>query len=349
MNQTLHIENVVLGGGEAGKYLAWDLAQQGRPVVVIERALIGGSCPNIACLPSKNVIRSAKVADLVSRAASYGVRTEGATVDMTGVRQRKREMVDGMIAIHRRKFAVPHLEFLLAEGFLVGPRTVEARLAEGGSRRFVADRLFLNLGTRATIPDIPGLADARPLTHVEALEIDRLPSHLIVIGGGYVGVEFAQAFRRFGSQVTVLEFGTQLLGREDADVAAAVLSVFEEDGIDVVLGAETQVVEGRSGDTVRLRVKTRTGERTVEGSDILVAAGRMPSTREIGLEEAGIELDARGFIKVDDRLQATATGVWAMGECAGSPQFTHVAFDDFRVVRDNLAGQVRTTRDRLIP
>ena len=170
-----------------------------------------------------------------------------------------------------------------------------------------------------------------------------------MIGGGYVGVEFAQAFRRFGSQVTVLEFGTQLLGREDADVAAAVLSVFQEDGIDVVLGAETQVVEGRSGDTVRLRVKTRTGERTVEGSDILVAAGRMPSTREIGLEEAGIELDAGGFIKVDDRLQATATGVWAMGECAGSPQFTHVAFDDFRVVRDNLAGQVRTTRDRLIP
>ena len=221
-----------------------------------------------------------------------------------------------MMAIHRRKFAVPHLEFLLAEGLLVGPRRVEARLAEGGSRRFVADRLFLNLGSRTTIPGIPGLADARPLTHVEALELGRLPSHLIVIGGGYVGVEFAQAFRRFGSQVTVLEFGTQLLGREDADVAAAVLSVFEEEGIDVVLGAETQVVEGRSGETVRLRVKTRTGERTVEGSDILVAAGRMPNTREIGLEEAGIELDARGFIKVDDRLQATAAGVWAMGECA---------------------------------
>ena len=156
MHETVHIENVVLGGGEAGKYLAWDLAQQGRPVVVIERALIGGSCPNIACLPSKNVIRSAKVADLVSRAASYGVRVEGATVDMSQVRQRKREMVDGMIAIHRKKFAVPHLEFLLAEGILVGPRTVEATLPDGGRRRFVADRLFLNLGTRATIPDVPG-------------------------------------------------------------------------------------------------------------------------------------------------------------------------------------------------
>src|SRR5688572_17074503 len=236
MTEIVDIENVVLGGGEAGKYLAWDLAQQGRAVVVIERALIGGSCPNIACLPSKNVVRSAKIADLVRRAASYGVRSDGGTVDMHGVRQRKREMVDGLIEMHRQKFAVPNLEFLLAEGVLVGPRTVEARLPDGGVRRFVAERLFLNLGTRAAIPPVPGLADAQPLTHVEALEIDRLPSHLIVLGGGYVGVEFAQAFRRFGSRVTVLEFGAQLLGREDPDLAAAVRSVFEEDGIDVLLG-----------------------------------------------------------------------------------------------------------------
>lgn len=349
MDETVHIENAVLGGGEAGKYLAWDLAGQGRPVVVIERALIGGSCPNNACLPSKNVIRSAKVADLVNRAASYGVRLDGTSVDMRLVRQRKRDMVDGLIAVHQKKFAVPHLEFVLAEGTLVGPRTVEATLPEGGRRSFVAERLFLNLGTRATIPDVHGLADTRPLTHVEALELDRLPSHLIVLGGGYVGVEFAQAFRRLGSQVTVVEVGRQLLGREDPDVAGAVLSIFEEDGIDVVLGAEPDVVEGRSGEAVRLRVKTQDGDRTIEGSDILVAAGRTPNTHGVGLERAGIELDARGFVKVDERLQTTADGVWAMGDCAGSPQFTHVALDDFRVVRDNLAGQVRSTRDRLIP
>ena len=349
MIETVHIENAVLGGGEAGKYLAWDLAQQGQSVVVIERALVGGSCPNIACLPSKNVIRSAKVADLVSRAASYGVQLESARVDMTAVRERKREMVKGLIAIHEKKFAVPHLDFLLAEGTLVGPRTVEAALPGGGRRRFVADRLFLNLGTRATIPGVPGLSDARPITHIEVLEIDRVPSHLIVLGGGYVGVEFAQAFRRFGSRVTVLEFGTQLLAREDPDVAAAVLAVFEEDGVDVVLRADTQVVEGRSGDGVRLRVRTPSGHRTIEGSDLLVAVGRTPNTREIGLEQAGIALDARGFVKVDDRLQTTAAGVWAMGECAGSLQFTHVALDDFRVVRDNLAGKVRSTRDRLVP
>jgi pyruvate/2-oxoglutarate dehydrogenase complex dihydrolipoamide dehydrogenase (E3) component len=349
LSETVHVENVVLGGGEAGKYIAWELAQRGRPVVVIERGLVGGSCPNIACLPSKNVIRSAKVADLVQRAASYGMQTEAATVDMAGVRRRKRQMVEGLIAIHQNKFAAPNLEFLLAEGILVRPRTVEARFPDGGRRRFVAERLFLNLGTHATIPSVPGLAEAAPLTHVEALELDRLPSHLIVLGGGYVGVELAQAFRRFGSRVTVVEFGKQLLGREDADVAAAVHAIFEADGIDVVLAAETEVVEGRSGSRVRLHVKTAAGKRTIEGSDVLVAAGRTPNTREIGLEQAGIELDARGFVKVDDRLQTTAPGVWAMGECAGSPQFTHVAYDDFRVVRDNLAGKERSTRDRLVP
>jgi pyruvate/2-oxoglutarate dehydrogenase complex dihydrolipoamide dehydrogenase (E3) component len=349
MNETEQVENLVLGGGEAGKYVAWEMAQQGRPVLVIERSLIGGSCPNVACLPSKNIIRSAKVADLTHHASAYGVRTDRATVDMEGVRQRKREMVDGMIAIHRKKFAVPGLEFLLAEGRLVGPRTVEATLPDGRRRRFVAERLFLNLGTHASIPGVPGLADAEPLTHVGALELGRLPSHLIVLGGGYVGVELAQAFRRFGSEVTVLEFGAQLLGREDPDVADAVRAIFEEEGIGVVLGAETKVVEGRSGDRVRLRVTTRTGEQTIDGSDILVSAGRTPNTRDIGLEEAGIELDARGFVEVDHRLQTTAPGVWALGECAGSPQFTHVAFDDFRVVRDNLAGGQRSTRDRVVP
>ncbi len=349
MSEPTRIENVVVGGGEAGKYLAWELAREGRPVVVIERGLIGGSCPNIACLPSKNVIRSAKVAQLVSEAASYGVTVESSEVNLPGVRRRKREMVDGMIAIHQKKFAVPNLEFLLAEGRLVGPRTVEATLASGEKRRFVAERLFLNLGTHASIPQVPGLAEAAPLTHVGALELAHLPEHLIVLGGGYVGVELAQAYRRFGSRVTVLQSGSQLLSREEPEVAEAVRTLFEDEGITVVLGAQTQSVVGRSGHHVRLQVKTAAGVQTIEGSDLLIAAGRTPNTRELGLEAAGIELDSRGYIKVDDRLQATAPGVWAVGECAGSPQFTHVAFDDFRVVRDNLAGKPRSTRDRLVP
>lgn len=342
------IENLVLGGGEAGKYIAWELAQQGREVVVIERALIGGSCPNIACLPSKNVIQSARVAHLVHHAAAYGVNVERATISMAAVRERKRAMVEGMIAIHEKRFAVPHLEFVLAEGRLVGPRTVEATLPNGGRRRFVAERLFLNLGTHAAIPTVPGLAEAAPLTHIEALELSHVPAHLIVIGGGYVGVEFAQAFRRLGSDVTVLESGTQLLAREDPDVADAVRTLFEDDGINVILGADTKAVEGRSGERVRLSVRTPDGARTIDGSDILVAAGRTPNTRGVGLESAGIALDERGLITVDEHLQTTAPGVWALGECAGSAQFTHVAFDDFRIVRDAWTGTPRSTRDRLI-
>jgi len=345
MDSSERVENLVLGGGEPGKYIAWELAREGRRTVVVERALIGGSCPNIACLPSKNEIRSAKVAHLLRHAQAFGLRTGSVTTDMKGVRQRKREMVDGLVEIHHKRFAANGLEFLLGEGRFVGPRTVEVRLAAGGMRRIEAERVFLDLGTQATVPGIPGLADAAPLTHVEALELDRLPEHLIVLGGGYVGVEFAQAFRRFGSRVTVVEFGRQLMAREDPDVAEAVRAIFEDDGIDVVLGAETRAVEGRSGDRVHFHLRTAAGERVIDGSDVLVAAGRTPNTRGIGLELAGVEFGPHGYVTVNERLETTALGIWAMGECAGSPQFTHAAFDDFRVVRDNLAGGKRTTTD----
>jgi pyruvate/2-oxoglutarate dehydrogenase complex dihydrolipoamide dehydrogenase (E3) component len=349
MDSSERVENLVLGGGEPGKYIAWELAREGRRTVVVERALIGGSCPNVACLPSKNEIRSAKVAHLLRHAQAFGLRTGSVTTDMKGVRQRKREMVDGLVEIHHKRFAANGLEFLLGEGRFVGPRTVEVRLAAGGMRRIEAERVFLDLGTQATVPGIPGLADAAPLTHVEALELDRLPEHLIVLGGGYVGVEFAQAFRRFGSRVTVVEFGRQLMAREDPDVAEAVRAIFEDDGIDVVLGAETRAVEGRSGDRVHFHVRTAAGERVIDGSDVLVAAGRTPNTRGIGLELAGVEFGPHGYVTVNERLETTALGIWAMGECAGSPQFTHAAFDDFRVVRDNLAGGKRTTHGRLVP
>jgi pyruvate/2-oxoglutarate dehydrogenase complex dihydrolipoamide dehydrogenase (E3) component len=343
------VENLILGGGEPGKYMAWELARQGRRTVAVERALIGGSCPNIACLPSKNVIHSAKVADFLRHAAEYGQRAGPVATDMAGVRRRKREMIDGLIEIHRKRFAANGLEFLLGEGRFVAPRTIEVRLAAGGTRRIEAERVFLDLGTHATVPDIPGLADAAPLTHVEALELDRLPEHLIVLGGGYVGVEFAQAFRRFGSRVTIIDYAPQLLGREDPDIAEAVRAIFEKEGIDVILGVETRSVKGRSGDRVAFQIRTAEGERVLEGSDVLVAVGRTPNTKGVGLEGAGVELDPRGYIRVNERLETSAPAVWAMGECAGSPLFTHVAFDDFRVVRDNLAGRKRTTRDRVIP
>ena len=349
MSAAEHVENVILGGGAAGKLIAWDLAQSGRRTAVIERGLIGGSCPNIACLPSKNVIHSAKVAHLLRHAAEFGLQAGPATTDMAGVRRRKRAMVEDQVAIHRTRFAANGLEFVLGEGRCIAPMTIEVRLAAGGTRRLECERIFIDLGTHAVVPDIPGLAAARPLTHVEALELDRLPAHLIVLGGGYVGVELAQAFRRFGGDVTVVQHGPQLLPREDPDLAEAIRTIFVEEGIDVALDAEPIAVDGASGDKVRLRVATHDGERVIEGSDLLVAAGRTPNTHGIGLDIAGVELDPRGYVKVDERLETTAPGVWAMGECAGSPQFTHVAVDDFRVVRDNLAGRDRTTRDRLIP
>ena len=349
MSPAERVENLVLGGGASGKLISWDLAGAGQRTAVIERGLIGGSCPNIACMPSKNVIHSAKVAQLLRRAAEFGLQAGPATTDMAGVRRRKRAMVEDMIAIHQARFAANGLEFVLGEGRFIAPMTIEVRLAEGGTRWLEGERVFLDLGTHAVVPDIPGLAAAGPLTHVEALELDRLPAHLVVLGGGYVGLELAQAFRRFGSEVTVVERGPQLLAREDPDVAEAIRTIFVEEGIDVALESEPIAVEGTSGEQVRLRVATHDGLRVIEGSDLLVAAGRTPNTDGIGLEIAGVELDPRGYIEVNERLETTAPGVWAMGECAGSPQFTHVAADDFRIVRDNLAGRERTTRDRLIP
>jgi pyruvate/2-oxoglutarate dehydrogenase complex dihydrolipoamide dehydrogenase (E3) component len=349
MSQPESYQDVVLGSGAGGKLLAWHLARSGRRVAVVERRYVGGSCPNIACLPSKNEIWSAKVADLLHHAAQFGFVTGSVAVDMAKVRQRKREMVEGLIALHLDLYHQSGAELIMGDGRFTAPKTLEVRLRDGGTRVLTGERVFLNLGTRATIPPIAGLADARPLTHIEALELDRLPAHLIVLGGGYVGLELAQAYRRFGSRVTVVERGPQLVGREDPDVADAIGRLFGDEGIEVLLSAEALQAEGRSGESVRLRVRATQGELLIEGSDILAATGRTPSTAGIGLDTAGVRLDGRGYVQVNDRLETSAPDVWAIGECAGSPQFTHVSEDDFRVIRDNLAGGSRTTRDRLIP
>jgi pyruvate/2-oxoglutarate dehydrogenase complex dihydrolipoamide dehydrogenase (E3) component len=349
MAQAEQFDILVLGSGEAGKYLAWHLAHAGHRTAVVERQLIGGSCPNTNCLPSKNEIWSAKVADLVHHAAAFGTVTSPGLVDMVRIRQRKRDMVEGQIALHLERYRASGAGLIMGAGRFVAPKTLEVRLNDGGTRVLAGARVFLNVGTHATIPNIPGLAAAGPLTHIEVLELDRLPAHLIVLGGGYVSLEFAQAYRRFGSRVTVIEHGPQLAGREDPDVADAILQVFRTDGIDVWLSAETLRVQGRSGERVSLFVRTPQGEQTIAGSDLLVAVGRKPNTAGIGLETAGVVLDARGYITVNDKLETTAPEVWAMGECAGSAQFTHVSFDDFRIIRDNLAGGHRTTRERLIP
>jgi pyruvate/2-oxoglutarate dehydrogenase complex dihydrolipoamide dehydrogenase (E3) component len=349
MSQAQTYDDLILGSGAGGKLLAWHLGHAGRRVAVVERRWVGGSCPNIACLPTKNEIWSAKVADLLHHAARFGMVAGPITVDMARVRQRKREMVEGLVALHLDLYQKSGAELIMGEGRFVAPNTLEVRLRDGGTRLLTGQRVFLNLGTHATIPPTPGLADARPLTHIEALELDRLPTHLIVLGGGYVGLELAQAVRRFGSRVTVLEHGPQLVSREDPDVAEALGQLLHDEGVEILLSTEILRVEGRSGESVRLQLRTPQGERVLEGSDILAATGRTPNTAGIGLETLGVRLEGRGYVQVNDRLETTASDVWAIGECAGSPQFTHVSEDDFRIIRDNLAGGKRSTRDRLIP
>ena len=340
---------LVIGSGEAGKHLTWTMAQAGHRTAVVERKYIGGSCPNIACLPSKNVIRSAKANWFARHGTEYGIQTGPVSTDMKGVLNRKRKMVEGEVQFHLDRFKATGAELIRGEARFVAPKTVEVHLNEGGRRTITGDRVFLDLGSRSVIPDIPGLATAKPMTHVEALDLDHLPEHVIVLGGGYVGLELAQALRRFGSTVTLIERSRQIAAAEDQDVAQALLENFTSEGIEVLLDTRVHEVGGLSGQKVRVVADDGHGQRNIEGTDLLIATGRTPNTQGIGLEAAGVELDARGYIKVNDRLETSAAGVWAIGDCAGSPQFTHVAFDDFRVVRDNLNGGSRTTRDRLIP
>jgi pyruvate/2-oxoglutarate dehydrogenase complex dihydrolipoamide dehydrogenase (E3) component len=349
MSQPEQFEVLILGSGAGGKLLAWDMAGSGQRTAVVERRWIGGSCPNIACMPTKNEIWSAKVAHLAHHGAQFGTVTGPVTIDMAAVRQRKRDMVKREVDLHLQNYKRTGVELIMGSGRFVAPKTLEVRLNDGGTRVLVGDQVFLNLGTHAAIPNIPGLEAARPLTHIEALELDYLPSHLIVLGGGYVGLEMAQAYRRFGSRVTVIESGPQLMSREDPDVSDEVQRILGAEGVAFLMATEALNVQGRSGEGVSLMVRTPSGEQKIEGSDILVAAGRVPNTAGIGLDEAGIELDARGYIRVNERLETTAPNVWAIGEGAGSPQFTHVSVDDFRVITDNLAGGTRSTRDRLVP
>jgi pyruvate/2-oxoglutarate dehydrogenase complex dihydrolipoamide dehydrogenase (E3) component len=344
-----HYEILVIGRREAGKHLTWNMAQAGHRTAVVERKYIGGSCPNIACLPSKNVIRSAKANWFARHGTEYGIQTGPVSTDMKGVLNRKRKMVEAGVQVHLDLFKATGAELIRGEARFVAPKTVEVHLNEGSRRTITGDRVFLDLGSRSVIPDIPGLAAAKPMTHVEALDLDRLPEHVIVLGGGYVGLELAQALRRFGSEVTLIERGRQIAAAEDQDIAQALLENFTSEGIEVLLDTRVHEVGGLSGQKVRVVAEDGHGQQKIEGTDLLIATGRTPNTQGIGLEAAGLELDARGYIKVNDRLETSAAGVWAMGDCAGSPQFTHVAFDDFRVVRDNLNGGSRTTRDRLIP
>ena len=340
---------VVLGSGTGAKVAAWTTAEQGKRVALIERKYIGGSCHNIACLPSKNIIHSAKVASYVRRSKEFGITIDGFRIDMSAVRDRKRRMVSHSVDIHLDIFKKTGVELILGSGRFIGPRTLEVTQRDGTTRRVRGDKVIISTGTRATLEAIPGLAEAQPLTHIEALELDEVPEHLIVIGGGYVGLELSQAMRRFGSNVSIIDRNDRVLHREDEDISEGLRSLFEDEGIRVILNTRVKSVSGKSGNAVKVVIERNGVENALEGSHLLVAAGRTPNTADIGLELAGVELTARGYIKVNERLETTAQGVWALGEVAGSPQFTHIAFDDFRVFRDDLSDGNHVTAGRQVP
>ncbi|RFU44185.1 FAD-dependent oxidoreductase [Paraburkholderia sp. DHOC27] len=346
MSTIEHYEYVFLGGGKGGKTLAMELANAGKRVALIERGMIGGSCINVACIPTKTLIQNARVAHVRNARTGEGDTADRPKTDMAQVSRNVRAVVDGMVDMNLKAFLASGMELIMGTGQFVGPRKIQVRTNDGGDRLIEGDHVFINTGTTAAVPDVPGLRDAQPLTHVEALRLEGLPEHLIVIGGGYIGLEMAQAFRRLGSHVTLIQSAPRVAMREDEDVTSAIESALGEEGIDIRVGVNPVNVSGKSGESVTVELSN--GER-IAGTHILVAAGRTPLTHGLGLEAAGVELDARGFIKVDERLATSAPNTWAIGEVAGTPMFTHASFDDYRVLKSQLSGGNLTTNERAIP
>jgi pyruvate/2-oxoglutarate dehydrogenase complex dihydrolipoamide dehydrogenase (E3) component len=345
-----HYDAIVIGAGQAGGPLSTALARAGRKTALIEREHVGGTCINEGCTPTKTMVASARVAYLARRAADYGVHTGPLMIDMARVRERKRAIVDSFRnGSQQRIEATAGLDLLFGEASFSGPMALEVRLNSGESRQLTADTIFINTGARPAVPALPGLDVVPFLNSTSIMELDRVPEHLLVLGGGYIGLEFGQMFRRFGSQVTIVQRGNQLLGREDDDVAEAVAAILREDGVEILLESDAVRVE-RSGDAITLVVRTPAGERTLRGSHLLVAAGRVPNTDRLNPGAAGVQLDRRGFVPVNERLETNVPGIYALGDVNGGPAFTHISYDDFRIIRTNLLeGGAATTTQRQVP
>jgi pyruvate/2-oxoglutarate dehydrogenase complex dihydrolipoamide dehydrogenase (E3) component len=335
---------IVIGAGQAGVPLTTELAGAGRRTALIEREHVGGTCINEGCTPTKTMVASARVAYLARRGADYGVETGPVRVNLGRVRERKRSIVESFRSGSQRRIeSTRSAELILGEACFVGPRTVAV-----DQRTLQADLVFINSGARPALPEVPGLESVGPLNSTSIMELDQVPQHLIVLGGGYIGIEFAQMFRRFGSRVTVIQRGPQLLPLEDEDIADAVLAILREDGVEVLLQAEARCAERVDGQ-VRVAVATKE-ERSITGSHVLLAAGRVPNTDRLDLSAAGVDTDAKGFIRVNQRLETSVPGVYALGDVKGGPAFTHISYDDYRIVRDNLLhGGQRTVHDRPVP
>ena len=327
---------IIIGAGQAAKPLALAFDQAGGRTAVIERKDVGGSCINFGCTPTKTLVAAARVADRVRHAGDYGLRSGALEVDMPRVRASKRDMVRRFRkGVREALESAAHVELIDGHARFSAPHEIEIALKDGGRRRLSAPRIFLNTGTRTARPPIAGLDSAPVLDPAAVMELDALPTHLVVIGGGYIGLEFAQMFRRFGSEVSIVQRGRHLLDREDADVAEVVRGILQEDGIRIYLDTSVQAVRS-TGDGVELELASFGGPWPLRASHLLLAAGRAPNTHDLGLAAARIETDSAGYIRVNDRLETNVQGIYAMGDVKGGPAFTHISYDDYRVIRTNL-------------
>ena len=335
---------VVIGTGQAGPSLARRMAANGLKVAIIERGLFGGTCVNTGCTPTKALVASAYAAHLARRSSEYGVTIAGSIgVDMRQVKARKDSIAGASTrAVEASLRATENITVIQGHAHLVSSREVSV-----GDETLTAERIFINVGARPSIPEIPGLNRIAYLTNSSILDLDIVPPHLIVVGGSYVGLEFAQIYRRFGSEVTVIEAAPRLIGREDPDISDSVRGILQAEGIAIHLGARTVGVERRDGG-ITATVEDASGQRTIAGSDMLVAVGRRPNTDDLGLDRAGVAVDQRGYIVVDDTLRTSVAGIWALGECNGRGAFTHTAYNDSEIVAENLLdGETRSTADRI--
>lgn len=351
MAANTHYDAIVIGAGQAGGPLSTALANAGWKTAIIERIHVGGTCINEGCTPTKTMVASARVAYLARRGADYGVHTGPVTIDMVKVRQRKRDIVDSFRSGSERSIErAAGLDLLMGEASFTGPKTLEVLLNAGETRQLTASTIFINAGERPAKLALAGIENVPTLDSTSIMELDTVPEHLLIIGGGYVGLEFGQMFRRFGSQVTVIQRGAFLLSREDPDVAGEVAHILREDGIEVLLETKPVRVEQTAQGTIHLTVQTPAGERTLSGSHLLAAAGRVPNSDWLNLDAAGIQTDKRGSIQVNERLETNVPGIYALGDVKGGPAFTHISYDDFRIIRTNLLENGKaSTRERLVP
>ncbi len=350
MNNSQQYDAIVIGSGQGGTPLSIALAQAGMRTALVERKHVGGTCINEGCTPTKTMVASGRVAYLARRAADYGVHTGPISIDMKRVRQRKRDIVESFRGSGEKGIRATHnLDFISGEASFAGPNTVIVKSSDGKTSSISATRIFINAGARASRPKLDGLESVNALDNISIMELDTVPDHLLILGGGYIGLEFGQLFRRLGSRVTIVQAGKQLLTREDPDVAEEVQKIFREDGVDVLLSTKATRVESQ-GNAISLHIQAQESSTTLTGSHLLLATGRVPNSDTLNLEAAGVKIDDRGFIRVNERLESTAPDIYALGDIKGGPAFTHISYDDFRILRTNLLEhKSASTKDRFVP